>query len=123
MPARDTKNMSTLWPARQTCRFGACSPIFTGLGEACGISTEMEGFVDTPTFLLLIFCQVILVLFPSNERTIFVDIMSSRKKLRTRTIACAALYIIFNEEEKKPREKHGWKNGVSKEIATDIGRF
>jgi hypothetical protein len=30
--------------------------------------------------------------------------MSSRKKLRTRAIACAALYIIFNKEEKNKRK-------------------
>ena len=44
----------------------------------------------------------------SKQRTkfIFVDSMSSRKELRTRAIACAALYIIFNEEEKKNQEKN-----------------
>lgn len=40
-----------------------------------------------------------------RTKFIFVDSMSSRKKLRTRAIACAALYIIFNEEETKTKRK------------------
>jgi hypothetical protein len=41
------------------------------------------------------------VVLKQRTKFIFVDSMSSRKKLRTRAIACAASYILFNEEEKK----------------------
>ena len=47
------------------------------------------------------------VVSKQRKKFIFVDSMSSRKKLRTRAIACAALYkyIIFNEEGKKTKRK------------------
>jgi hypothetical protein len=83
------------------------NPIFIGFGAARGISTEMESFVDTQGFLLLSGYTHIV----SKQRTkfIFIDSMSSRKKLRTRAIACAALYIIFNEEEKSQEKNMGKK--------------
>jgi hypothetical protein len=48
VPARDTKS-SQYWPARQTCRFGSCSPICIGFGAARGVSTELETLTATCT--------------------------------------------------------------------------
>jgi hypothetical protein len=45
------------------------------------------------------------VVLKQRTKFIFVERMSSRKKLRTRAIACAALYILFNEEETKTKRK------------------
>jgi hypothetical protein len=58
MPARDTKKLSALWSARQTCKFGAYSPIFMGFGAARGVSTELDSFLDTPGFVLQSFVRL-----------------------------------------------------------------
>jgi hypothetical protein len=65
----------------------------------------MESFVDTPGFLLWSLVRLYACCLKQRKKCVFVDSMSSRKKLRTRAIACAALYILFNKEEKKTKRK------------------